>query len=113
MVAFTERGAPYPFELTRDAEKQLRAMSDRDARRIAQAIVKTCEAGAGDVLPLKGETDQYRLRVGEYRIIFRVAERRHAEKRREGLKTAAAAVTRLVVQVLSILRRSDTTYKKR
>ena len=49
----------------------------------------------GDVLPLKGQQDSFRRRVGDWRIFFDV-ERQHKR-----------------VAVTDIQRRTTTTYKKR
>tara|TARA_B100001750_G_scaffold93753_1_gene73973 strand:- start:1017 stop:1271 length:255 start_codon:yes stop_codon:yes gene_type:complete len=38
--------------------------------RIAKAVQRFAETGQGDVKKLKGYDDEYRLRVGEYRVRF-------------------------------------------
>jgi mRNA interferase RelE/StbE len=63
------------FPFTHEAQAQLRVI-DRDiALRILHAIARFGESGAGDAAPLHGEWDGcYRLRIGEYRVIFRYIE---------------------------------------
>ncbi|HEV2953101.1 MAG TPA: type II toxin-antitoxin system RelE/ParE family toxin [Candidatus Dormibacteraeota bacterium] len=61
--------------LDRDANKQLLRLSRPDRQRIERAIALL---PAGDVRRLKGTIDLWRLRVGDWRIRFRLdgAERR-------------------------------------
>ncbi len=39
-------------------------------RRVHEAIIRLAETGRGDVTKLKGTTDEYRLRVGDWRVRF-------------------------------------------
>jgi mRNA interferase RelE/StbE len=63
----------YPF--TPEAQGQLRAIDRQTALRILEAITRFGATGSGDVSPMQGEWDGCdRLRVGDYRVIFRQIE---------------------------------------
>ena len=69
--------ARYSLEITRTAEKQLRRLPADARRRVAHAML----ALAGDPCPpgsrkLIGHEDIFRIRVGVYRIIYSVSQRR-------------------------------------
>ena len=60
------------FPFTLEAQTQLRAMDRATALRILEAIARHGSTSAGDVEPMHGDWQGcYRLRVGEYRVIFR------------------------------------------
>ncbi len=68
--------AAYEVEVSRTAEKQLRALPRGERERIVRRIL----ALADDPLPrgsrkLAGYEDVYRIRVGRYRILYSVAGR--------------------------------------
>jgi mRNA interferase RelE/StbE len=58
--------------LERKAEKQLQKLVQEDRERISGRIRKLKEGLLPelDVKKLKGYKDQYRLRVGEFRVLF-------------------------------------------
>jgi mRNA interferase RelE/StbE len=61
----------------RRAINDLRALGSRDqrlARRIAAAIERYAADNLGDVRKLSGSTDEYRLCVGEWRVVFRLED---------------------------------------
>jgi mRNA interferase RelE/StbE len=63
------------FPFTPEAQAQLRAIDRTVALRILKSIAHFGETGSGDVEPMRGEWQgSYRLRVGEYRVIFRYIE---------------------------------------
>ena len=67
---------PYRLLITRQVEKQLDALPQPIASHVEQHI----EALPADPRPfgvkkLKGYTDAYRVRVGSYRIIYRIDDR--------------------------------------
>ena len=67
---------PYRLLITRQVEKQLDALPQQVASRVEQHI----EALHADPRPfgvkkLKGYTDTYRVRVGNYRIIYSIDDR--------------------------------------
>lgn len=60
------------FPFTHEAQVQLRAIDRATALRILEAIARFGATGTGDAEPMRGEWQGcYRLRVGEYRVIFR------------------------------------------
>jgi mRNA interferase RelE/StbE len=67
----------YNVELTRTAEKQLRRIAKRDRNRLVEAI----HGLAGRPRPrgarkLQGYDDVYRIRVGQYRVVYEILEDR-------------------------------------
>jgi mRNA interferase RelE/StbE len=63
------------FPFTPEARAQLRAIDREAALRILETIARFGATGGGDVGPLHGEWDGcYRLRIGDYRVIFRYIE---------------------------------------
>lgn len=69
--------ASYSVELTRTAEKQLRRVAKRDRSRLLDAIealgTKPRPQGARK---LQGYEDIYRIRVGQYRVVYEVIDDR-------------------------------------
>jgi mRNA interferase RelE/StbE len=60
------------FPFAPEAKAQLRAIDRATALRILETIARYGSTSTGDVEPLHGEWHGcYRLRVGEYRVIFR------------------------------------------
>ena len=54
------------------ARKDLKRLPKQLANRIIEAVKNFYTSGRGDVRPLKGQHKGiYRLRVGEYRMLFR------------------------------------------
>jgi len=59
--------------VAKTAQKQLEKIPAKDRYRIAVAMgAMAADPFQGDVLKLEGSQDRYRLRVGNYRIFFRV-----------------------------------------
>lgn len=59
------------IRLTERAYKDFEKLPKSDARRIVEALQKYDELRLGDVKPLKGPfKSKYRLRVGDYRVLF-------------------------------------------
>ena len=56
-----------PPEVSKQAYKAIKAMDKHIKSRIKKGIEGIPE---GDIVPLEGTKDSYRLRVGNYRIIF-------------------------------------------
>ena len=57
----------------REARDALRDIARRDAalaRRIRTRIATYASTGAGDVKKLRGNREQWRLRVGDWRVVF-------------------------------------------
>lgn len=55
--------------LTAAAAKDLDALPAKPRAQVSDGIISYAMTGRGDVKPLKGRAG-YRLRVGEYRVIF-------------------------------------------
>lgn len=56
------------------ATKDLRHISKNDTNRIVDAMEKLQNDLAGDVKRLTNFTPEYRLRVGDYRVLFEIEE---------------------------------------
>jgi mRNA interferase RelE/StbE len=64
----------FRIELKERAIKDLKSMPKQDAQRILQKI-KVLENGlSGDIKRLTNFTPEYRMRVGDYRVLFEVDE---------------------------------------
>jgi mRNA interferase RelE/StbE len=61
----------WAVEWTRTAVKDAKKLDATVARRVEQAVARLAETGEGDVKRLKGTTD-LRLRVGDWRVFFRL-----------------------------------------
>lgn len=69
--------AKYRIEISRTAEKQLKTLPRKDQKRVAGVII----ALADDPWPrgsrkLSGYEDVFRVRVGRYRVIYSVSEKK-------------------------------------
>ena len=62
----------YEIELKPRAIRDLKSIDKSQARRIAEKIALMKVDLAGDVKRLTNFTPEYRLRVGDYRILFEV-----------------------------------------
>jgi mRNA-degrading endonuclease RelE of RelBE toxin-antitoxin system len=56
--------------ITDNAERDLRRLDRQVAQRVAQAIQRYAHDGLGDVRRLHGTADEFRLRVGGWRVRF-------------------------------------------
>jgi mRNA interferase RelE/StbE len=69
--------ASYSVELTRTAEKQLRRIAKRDRSRLVEAIHSlTDRPRPHGARKLQGYDDVYRIRVGQYRVVYEILEDR-------------------------------------
>jgi mRNA interferase RelE/StbE len=57
--------------LTAGAQRDLRRLDRPVATRILDALARFADTGQGDVTRLQGVSDEWRLRVGDWRIRFR------------------------------------------
>jgi len=64
----------YAVELKPRARKDLGRMSKADAARVIDALEKLQNDLAGDVKHLTAFAPEYRLRVGDYRVLFEVEQ---------------------------------------
>lgn len=67
----------YSFEINKTAERQLKKIAKLDQKKIIKAIIEL----QFDPLPkgvrkLTGYDDVYRIRVGSYRVIYSIENRR-------------------------------------
>ena len=69
--------ASYSVELTRTAEKQLRRIAKRDRSRLVQAIQGLADRPRPHgSRKLQGYEDVFRIRVGQYRVVYEILEGR-------------------------------------
>ena len=84
----------WTWELTRHAERQMFKFDLETRRRILQALDRLIsDPPSGDVRKLHGNQDEWRLRVGDWRVRFRYDQARRA------------------VIVTQVLRRNEGTYR--
>lgn len=69
----------YEIELRPRVLKDLRDLSAQNQKRVLDGIEKLRDDLAGDVKHLTDATPEYRLRAGDYRVLFEV-EKREAEE---------------------------------
>lgn len=63
----------YTVEFTTSALQEFRALDRQIQRRVSSRIAKLCEDPfPAGVKKLQGEPKHFRIRVGDYRIIYRV-----------------------------------------
>ena len=55
---------------TRPAEKDLRRLDVSVERRVLEAVARLAETGQGNMRQLAGRDHQWRLRVGDFRVIL-------------------------------------------
>ena len=60
----------YRLDFSDEALMQLRALPREQRRRIGQRLDALQQDLRGDVKKLAGQAGRYRLRVGDYRILF-------------------------------------------
>lgn len=58
----------YNIQLSKKAQKFIKAQQPKQQERILKAIYKL--PNEGDIKALAGKSNAYRLRVGDYRIIY-------------------------------------------
>ena len=67
--------AKYSIRISASAEKQLKKLPREDQKRVAAAIMALGETPySRGVRKLSGYDDVFRIRVGNYRILFSVSE---------------------------------------
>ena len=66
---------PYRVEVKKSAVKEIAALPRRDQRRVVRAIDALADEPRPEgVRKLTGAEDVYRIRVGDYRIIYQIAD---------------------------------------
>ena len=66
----------YELFLSEEARDQLRVLPEEQRRNIGRRLQLLQEQFAGDIKKLEGQHSHYRLRVGSFRILFRLIENR-------------------------------------
>jgi len=66
----------YEIEVLKSVREQLRALPKDVRYAIGSKINRLQNDLSGDVKKLKGFTNKYRLRVGDYRVLFELEGRR-------------------------------------
>ena len=64
----------YEIEIRRRAEKDLSAIPKNDTQHIADAIFALENGLVGDIKKLTNFSPEYRLRIGNWRILFEVSK---------------------------------------
>lgn len=64
----------YEIEIRKKAEKDLSSIPKKNAQQIADAIFALGKSFKGDIKKLTNFSPEYRLRVGDWRILFEVSE---------------------------------------
>lgn len=64
---------PYEIEIRKRAEKDLSLIPKKDAQNIADAIFALEDGLTGDIKRLTNFSPEYRLRVGNWRILFEIS----------------------------------------
>jgi mRNA interferase RelE/StbE len=64
----------YEIELKPRAVKDLRKIPKDQASRIADALEDLADGMKGDIKRLTNFTPEYRLRVGDYRVLFEIED---------------------------------------
>lgn len=82
----------YRVELVKQAVKEYEAVPKQERQRLKQAILKLEAHPRGTQIKKLEGRDYYRLRVGNWRVIFAISDKLH------------------VVTILAIERRTSTTY---
>ena len=67
----------YEVELKPRARKDLRRISKADAARVVDALEELEDGLTGDVKRLTAFAPEYRLRVGDYRVLFEIEQSNH------------------------------------
>ena len=62
----------YELTISEDAREQLRRLPQEDRRRIGYRLQLLQDDLAGPVKKLEGHKSHYRLRVGDFRALFRL-----------------------------------------
>jgi len=60
----------YKIELTKDALKSYRRLPKEYKALVDLALFKLSESQPLDIVPVKGEKNIYRIRIGKYRMLF-------------------------------------------
>ena len=60
----------YRLEIKEEARQQLKTLSKEQRRNVGRRLDLLQDNLAGDVKKLTGKTNEYRLRIGRFRVLF-------------------------------------------
>ncbi len=63
----------YTLAIAEEAIAQLRSLPKEQRRRIGGRLTRLQDGLSGDVKKLSGKENKYRLRVGDFRVLFTLA----------------------------------------
>jgi mRNA interferase RelE/StbE len=63
----------YTLAISEEAIAQLRSLPQDQRRRIGERLTRLQDGLSGDVKKLSGKESRYRLRVGDFRVLFALA----------------------------------------
>ncbi len=66
----------YEIEIRKRAEKDLASLPKTDAQRIVDALFLLEDGLTGDIKKLASALPEYRLRIGVWRVLFEIVERK-------------------------------------
>ena len=66
----------YEIEIRKRAEKDLASLPKVDAQRIVDALFLLERGLSGDIKKLASALPEYRLRIGVWRVLFEIVERK-------------------------------------
>jgi len=66
----------YEIEIRKRAEKDLASLPKADAQRIVDALFLLEDGLTGDIKKLASALPEYRLRIGVWRVLFEIVERK-------------------------------------
>lgn len=69
----------YRLEIKEEARQQLKTLSKEQRRNVGRRLDLLQDNLAGDVKKLTGKTNEYRLRIGRFRVLFRFDQRLSCE----------------------------------
>ena len=71
--------ADYAIVFARSARKELQNLDPQVTRRILKQVeALVTDPRPSGVVKLEGATDLWRIRVGQWRVVYRVSDREHA-----------------------------------
>jgi mRNA-degrading endonuclease RelE of RelBE toxin-antitoxin system len=70
-------GTPLRLLFDYNSPKELLQLSDHDADAVQLKLSELAITGVGDIKPLQGGTENFRLRVGRVRVEFYVEPKNH------------------------------------
>ena len=66
----------YEIEIRKRVEKDLASLPKADAQRIVDALFLLEDGLTGDIKKLASALPEYRLRIGVWRVLFEIVERK-------------------------------------